>query len=116
MSGWRRLWITASILLGIPAILLGYEAEKHHIGYVDKYQGDTNGSFWKRAQGMPSLKDCDWGSATSSHMFGNSYRIQCNNPSRYFDAFLWGLLPALLMALIGLTARWIYRGFRPLQK
>lgn len=117
MSGWRRLWLTASVILGLPAAFLGYETEKHHVAYVDAYKGESNPTFWVRARQHADLKDCDWGSATADRdMFMNSYRVQCNNPSRYFDAFLWGLLPALLMAVVGLTARWIYRGFRPLEK
>jgi len=113
MSGWRRLWVVFSILLGVPALMLGYESEKRLFAYVDQTEGETPDAFWKRAQIIPALKDCDWGSAEAPHAYGKTYRVECDNRNRYIASIRWAFLPALLMALIGLTCRWIYRGFRP---
>lgn len=116
MSGWRRLWITLSILFGVPATVAGYEAEKYLSTYVDLYDGQTNDGFWKMVKANPALSSCDWREANATKSFGKTYRIQCRNLDAPVYALMWGLLPAFLMALIGLTSRWIYRGFKTAKK
>ena len=116
MSGWRRLWIVASILLGIPALIIGYDSEKQFSSYQDAIGNESNAAFWARVRLAPALEDCDWGSAKAEHSYGKSYRITCRNPNRHVAALMWASLPAFLLALVGLTLRWIYHGFRPSQK
>lgn len=115
MSGWRRLWIVLSILLGAVTYLIEYDAYSRASAFIE-YQGN-NEDFWRLAHRTRALGNCDWATAKADTEYPNShgYVVSCTNADPWLFASLWALLPAALMAAIGLTVRWIYRGFRPRQ-
>lgn len=113
MSGWRRLWIVLSIIFGIPSALIGYDDAKTRSVYQDKYANEDWPAFWQRALANRDLNGCDINKAEARNVYGNSWRITCPNANRYIEGMMWGLFPAFVMAIAGITLRWIYRGFRP---
>jgi hypothetical protein len=111
MSGWRRLWIVLSILFGVPTFLLAYDSSSS--AYADIAWNGDNNAFWSAAYADPALRDCDWNTAKAANAGGAYAMVSCNTKYPLFPALLWALAPALLMAVVGLVVRWIYRGFRP---
>ena len=122
MSGWRRLWIVLSILLGVPAFLIAYQDGSRGYAYIDasqetrslKGQQFWNQLFEQAKHDRTELRSCIPATVRMDHSYEWSYSITCDRRDAFFPALLWALLPATLMWFIGKTIRWIYRGFRPL--
>jgi hypothetical protein len=113
MSGWRRLWIVLSILLGAPTFLIAYTDSR---GFASVPWSGDNNAFWSAARNTTELSNCDWATAKASPSYdGASYYVSCSTNNAFWSALLWALLPAALMAIGGLTVRWVYRGFRSQQ-
>jgi hypothetical protein len=111
MSGWRRLWIALSVLFAIPTAFLAYEVNSR-LGATIAYIGDDE-KFWRSAHEEPDLSGCNWRTAEATFRTGNGWWVACQAHDPITPAFLWALVPALLMAVGGLLVRWVYRGFRP---
>lgn len=116
MSGWRRLWIVLSIILGALAFLAAYDANSSGFAEVKYTDGMSNAAFWQKARESSALSDCDWTTAKADAGFSDSMFVTCTNKNPAGPAFLWALAPAAFMAAAGLTIRWIYRGFRSPKK
>jgi hypothetical protein len=110
-GGWQRLWIVLSILFGVPAFLIAYDINSR--GFAEVAWAGDNQAFWKAARQAPGLANCDWSTAKSDSSFDGSAFVSCKTTDPLTPALLWALFPAALMAAIGLTVRWVYRGFRP---
>jgi len=110
MSGWRRLWIVLSIVFGALAFWVAFDAN-YRIWADVPWHGD-NDAFWSAAHANPQLHDCNWETAEAKYPIGEMYTVYCITKDPFTPALLWALMPALFMALVGLTIRWIYRGFR----
>ncbi len=113
MSGWRRLWIVLSLLLGIPAGLIAYDAHDSTYAYVPYTAGMKNEAFWQAAYRHPVLQDCVWSTAEAMPPIGDEAMVTCSISGALDMALVWALAPGLLLGALGLTIRWIYRGFRP---
>lgn len=118
MSGWRRLWIVASILAGVPTYYIAADSDK---AYGTRY-GMTFAEVEKTYAGDVISETCEGKVSSYTTVSYNregpvttyDLHASCQRTGSSFRSFLWSLLPAILMAAIGLTMRWIYRGFRPL--
>lgn len=111
MSGWRRLWIVLSILFAVPTFLLVYDS--YSTAFADIAWNGDNNAFWAAAYSEPALRECDWPTAKAEPAIGTYSMVTCKTNDPFMPALLWSLFPAVLMAAVGLTIRWIYRGFRP---
>lgn len=114
MSGWRRLWIVLSILFAIPAALIAWQPQ--HSDLLTVKRGSANDDVWAIARSRNGLSRCDWGTAQAKYLWnedeGDLYSVECDDKDPLTPALLWSFFPALLMAGVGLTIRWVYRGFR----
>ena len=121
MSGWRRLWIVLSILIGVPTLLIAYHDGSHVNAYItadQKIQSLTGQQFWDQLalqakRERSELGSCIPATVRMEHAYEWSYSITCDRNDALVPALLWALLPAALMWAVGKTMRWIYRGFRP---
>jgi len=113
MSGWRRLWIVLSILLGVPAGLIAYDAQRHYV--YERYTVETAQAGVDN-EGRRAMRICSQVPRIAARQdeYGPDYTLSfsCKPKNAGFLAFLWALLPGALLAAIGLTSRWIYRGFK----
>lgn len=115
MSGWRRLWIVASVLLGIPAYLIAVDSYR-----LKLYENYASLAEAKRgldlAMGLAQARCLTPPNSLKAYPsgYGEAHYLSfsCDTFAQYFDAVPWALLPALILAAIGLTIRWIYRGFK----
>ena len=125
MSGWARLWVVSSVLLGDLFASVGYNSGRpyaspfHYDRNIQKVAADAQ--FWKNARADVRLKDCDWPTAQTSEDYGAmgsgvEYTISCDRADRYTSAFWYFLFPGAFFGGIGLTIGWIIRGFRGLAK
>jgi len=123
MSGWRRLWIVLSILTGIPTALVGWTewyTERAFVTAPEELHSLESKAFTKAMgdlalQQNPAMANCAPRTMRANASFDWSYDITCTRPVALAAAIalLLALVPATLMAAVGLTVRWIYRGFRP---
>lgn len=113
MSGWQRLWIVASILMGLPVGATVYSAASQASASVSYPAGMTSAQFWQNAHREPQLSKCDWTTAKAEFPVGDSWLVRCDTPGALAAALPWALVPGLILGGIGLTVRWIFRGFRP---
>lgn len=111
MSGWRRLWIVSSVVFGVLAFLIAHENNSRASSYVSWNGNDE--AFWSAAYADPALAGCDWRTAEAKYPIAGSYSVSCETRDPFTPALPWAFLPAMFMAVVGLTLRWIYRGFRP---
>ncbi len=111
MSGWRRLWIVASLLFGALTYLVAYDNYRRASALMD-FNGDSE-AFWMAAHHNRELGNCIWATAKADHWTGTTYMISCQNADPWLFASLWAFLPAIILAVVGITVRWVYRGFRP---
>ena len=111
MSGWRRLWIVLSVVLGGISFAIALDAYSRASAVVP-YHGNGDTAFWQRAQESPSLRDCEAATMKAEFETGDGWWVSCQNGDPYTPAFLWAIVPAVFMAAVGLTLRWIYKGFR----
>lgn len=109
MSGWHRLWLVFSILLGAPIFALQYaDRETAFISW----SGD-NAAFWRAAHANDSLQHCDWRTAhVDPENFDNSYLVSCSVKNSIAWASLWALIPGAIIGALGFTIAWVIRGFR----
>lgn len=117
MSGWRRLWIVLSILFGLLAFFIAYsDASRAYVwvepsSYVKAQQGQafTDAFFVEASRSHAELNACVLATTKVS-----ADTISCERDpfNVFFAALPWALLPGLLMMIVSLTVRWIYRGFR----
>ena len=110
MSGWRRLWLVLSVLLGAFAFLLAND--NYSQAWADVAWNGDNEAFWQAAHANPRLSNCDWGTAEAKYPNGGSYTVYCQTADPWLFALIWAFFPAVIMAAVGLTVRWVYRGFR----
>lgn len=119
MTGWQRLWLVFSLLFGVPAWFLGYEAYKTATFLVEMPVQPTSSKverdklFWQRAYAHHEAEPCR-GALSISYSFSDSHYVTCDTPTRgRANALQWALLPGLIFGVIGYTIGWIIRGFRP---
>lgn len=116
MSGWRRLWIVLSIIFGVFAAIISWQPTRHDYVQVSNTI-KTNDDLWGTSQMQDELTHCVPYSAKATYAYGYgstyTYVVECDEKDPVTTSFLWALFPALLMAVVGLTVRWIYSGFRP---
>jgi len=118
MSGWRRLWIVLSVLFAIPTYIIAADN--------DDARGSASNLTFEEVQKtyvVSLIKEpCEANTATSFTTVAYApndpvtrYNLEasCKRAGYQERAFMIALIPAFLMALAGLTARWVYRGFRP---
>lgn len=121
MSGWKRLWIVLSILLGLVSGAMAFgqvNAIDHEFAYQLNGIKFDPAAFKARAEMEPALRNCEWSTAKATAGSGMSgsrqlFRVRCNDWRRYWITVLFSFLPALILSTIGLTVRWIWRGFKP---
>lgn len=111
LSGWVRLWIVASVLLGILTYLIAHDIYSHASAIIP-YNGDSD-QFWRHAMSNRDLGDCIWSTAKADYWMASKYYVTCNNADPWLFAGLWAFAPGLGLAAVGLVCRWVYRGFRP---
>lgn len=122
MSGWRRLWIVLSIVLGIPVFAIAYDDRSRIYTtlepnqYVQSLQGQEfwDALFEQSLHEERSTRSCLI-STVRMESFGQYYSVSCERDPTdvIIEALLLALIPGLFMLLVGLTIRWIYRGFKP---
>jgi len=115
MSGWRRLWVVASILLGAPTLLIAMSVKdfqesmrnEKDVSVATRWVNDTTLEMRSRCNPKEVAK-AEWDS------YGGGYTgyAYCTTKQQIALSFLFALLPGALLAALGLTIRWIYRGFR----
>lgn len=110
MSGWRRLWIALSVVFGLGAFALAWNANANVLADIS-YDGN-DAAFWERARADAQLQACDPLTMRTVFRGTNGWYVSCETKDPFTPALLWSIVPALIMALIGLVVRWIYRGFR----
>lgn len=124
MSGWKRLWVVLSLLIGAPIFLVQFGEDRSVNAYHSPSQATAalkDQAFWnalyREANAtQPALKGCILDSVKMSQEFyGPDYHIECERSfiSAAYPAILYALFPALFMWLLGWTVNWVYRGFRP---
>jgi hypothetical protein len=115
MSGWRRLWIVSSVLFGVFAGIIAWQPTRHDYVQVSNAV-KTNVDLWATPQMRDEVIRCA-GGMKATYVWGDSstytYVVDCDNPDPLTASLLWACVPAIVMATVGLTVRWIYRGFRP---
>lgn len=124
MSGWKRLWIVLSLLMGAPIFLIQYGEDSS--AYVTHWPSDATAAltgqafwdalYWEAHAKQPSLQGCILSTAElEKDAYGGSYTITCERTfgSAIYPAILYALFPALFLWLVGWTINWVYRGFRP---
>jgi hypothetical protein len=111
LGGWARLWIVVSILLGVLTYLIAHDAYSR-ASTIIPYNGNSD-HFWATARASHDLSDCLWATAKADYWMGSEYMVTCQNADPWLFAILWAFVPGLVLAIIGLVCRWIYRGFRP---
>ena len=117
MSGWRRLWIVLSVLLGVPAFAIAYgNASKAYVyeepsDYVKTLQGQgyADAYFAEAKRSHTELNACI---LSTARVEGNSITCDRDPYNAALAGIGWALLPAMIMMAFGLTIRWVYRGFR----
>lgn len=122
MSGWRRLWIVLSLIIGVPVFAIAYDdASQVYISIEpnDRVKELNGQEFWnalyqQAREQYRSAKGCYRESIAMRHLYENQYSITCER-SAFFDALFFAALPSFFMWLVGLTIRWVYRGFRPIK-
>jgi hypothetical protein len=122
MSGWKRLWIVLSVVIGAPVF-----AATHSMGakaYVSvqpsaevrELQGQAfwNALFEQAKREHRSVRSCVLPTVRMQSSFGTYYSVECDRLTINvtIEAFLLAFLPALAMWIVGVTSRWVYRGFR----
>lgn len=122
LSGWRRLWIVLSVLSGVPVGLIAWDTWKTELAFVtadDRAQNLPRDAFIKAMNAKareqnPNMANCANHTTRGQNVGGWDYEISCARPLPLVAliAFLFALLPGAVMALCGLTIRWVYRGFR----
>ncbi len=123
LSGWRRLWLVVSALLAIPTYLIAADANSYAFVTVPATpamatlsgQEWIDEGYWSAQRNRRELRGCIL--PTTRVMPGyneGEYNVSCDRRpvNVFFDSILWALLPAILLAAIGLTTRWVYRGFK----
>jgi hypothetical protein len=115
MGGWWRLWVVASVLLGVPTWIIS--ANTHD---VSDYQSDmtrVEAEAWvARAQakvhrcGLSGKPDIAAQPDISGGLYSGSF--YCTSDRQYILSYFYALLPGAILAAIGLTGRWVFRGFR----
>ena len=118
MSGWRRVWVVLSILFGLPAAYIAYDTNMARETFYGRTQAEIDDADWR---GVEAQLNCT--ARTGTHRTLSSYTTEdrgkfdvyftCRKRNSLGFALALGLAPALLMAAVGLTMRWIWRGFRP---
>ena len=125
MSGWARLWVVFSLVMGGLLAMSTMNANKVDANpfYYDQSipKAAADAQFWKNARADVRLKDCDWPTAQTIENYGGmgssvEYTITCDRTDRYTSAFWYFLFPGAFFGGIGLTIGWIVRGFRGLAK
>jgi hypothetical protein len=111
MSGWRRLWIVLSVIFGALAFTEAWHDYSHASAWV-AYDGNSV-AFWARARADEGLRGCDVSTMRTGYQSGNGWWVSCDTSDPFTPALLWFFAPGMAMAVIGLTVRWIWRGFRP---
>lgn len=118
MSGWRRLWIVLSIIFGAFAAILSWQPNHTEYVTIPTNQFTDWDSFWK----IPKVEavttaNCGYGTIRGERSYGydgtTTYRLECPAKDPLTTSLLWALVPAIVMAAVGLIVRWVYRGFRP---
>lgn len=117
MSGWRRLWIVLSLVFGAFAAMLTWDPTHTEYVTLEAGQFTTWDNFWKLPKVEAATKNCGAGRVRGEYGWGGdtspTYTLECPAKDPLGTSLLWALLPAVVMAAVGLIVRWIYRGFRP---
>lgn len=114
IGGWWRLWIVASVLLGALTWLA--TSQTRDIYSTRSYMTESEAREWVQDQGLRA-KACDIAglprvSASPDDRGYYAGSFSCTSDRQYILSFIYALIPAALLAAIGLTCRWVWRGFR----
>lgn len=113
-TGWQRLWIVLSLLLGVPSAFIAwgvYSRSYATVSYSIKELGAP--AFWQRAEQEPKLDRCVQSTMRAQYYsYSNDTGISCDNKPPIDQTVLWFLIPGGILWLIGATVAWVVRGFR----
>lgn len=124
MSGWLRLWLVLSLVIGLPVFFIQWNEDRHFWKYYepsDVVQRAANGNvedmLLVEAKFMiPELADCMDGTVEIRRVtYGSGYDIDCtlHGLDALFPAIWYAIFPAIFLFAVGWTIGWVYRGFRP---
>ena len=86
LSGWRRLWIVLSVLMGAPSFLIAWGENDQVVVYVtadSAIRSSKGQDFWNqlwaqaRQEYSSEFSSCVWRSARMDHAWDWTYRIEC---------------------------------------
>lgn len=126
MNGWQRIGVVLSIVFGVPAFLIAYGQNDSAWGYVDptdevrKLKGQE---FWTALYRQAQKNDPDKYEGciersvrmqAPTSMYSPAYTVTCDKTVIYAasQSIGWGLLPGIIIWIIGATVGWIVAGFR----
>lgn len=111
LGGWWRIWVVASVLLG--AFVLLVSADTNDIYNYAQSPTRAEAETYARSESIRLCGAPGYGSV--SPKYDNSAfeaTVACRSSGLIARTFLFAFFPALILATIGLTLRWIIRGFR----
>lgn len=125
MNGWQRVGVVLSALVGVPALMIGYDSGDS--GYATVYASQATLShegqnFWnalyKQAQTdyPESMGSCILRTVKMEYnKYGESYTVTCRKSTWHAvdGAVRTAIIPVSAIWIIGYAIGWVYRGFRP---
>lgn len=115
LGGWWRLWVVASVLLGVLAFFIARDVKD--VSSFRYAMTEAEARAWVD-EGKRRTHACDIMGHEAVEALGHDGQsdyqgsYSCTSDGQYISAFLWFFAPGAFLAAIGLTLRWIYRGFR----
>lgn len=115
------MWVVVSVLTGLPAFGIAYDAQRSDRVYLEVpepargYESDAFARFmWRQYRSEP-IAGCDPATLKMFHSYEWTYVASCDRTpwSRTVRSLGLATLPGLLIGLIGFVIMWVYRGFRP---
>lgn len=145
-SGWRRLWVVASILFGAPILIGAFQSYRdfeyltdvplyevrmraeaalrndmsctrgdgqwtHRPAYPERSVRAMVPPYSREYPGDPTVPPRE---LTNKIVEQDLMNVSVECEGTLPQSWWWmAILPAAFMAAVGLTVRWVYRGFRP---
>ena len=133
MNGWQRLWVVGSVIMAIAAIVFGFtnairadDYTREHDSRIATYQIKLRSLQYPGTVDVPNsiydyptddFRTVDEVKSAIRHA-NDAYKEKVENlpwaqAKQAVSLFVMWLVVCLTVYGVGLTLRWVYRGFRP---